>query len=69
MKVPSLEVQALVFFAGCTLAGLLFVALAIFGSIPNRGLIAVLGAIGAVTGGRVVLRGVRSRRSQRRPPS
>jgi hypothetical protein len=66
MKIPRFEVQALVFFAGCTLAGLLFIALAILGSIANRGLIAVLGVIGAVTGGRVFLKGVRSFRNQRR---
>jgi hypothetical protein len=37
MRTPSPEVQALIFFGGCTLAGVLFIVLAILGSIPDRG--------------------------------
>lgn len=59
------EIQRVVFFAGCTIAGLTFIALAIFGSIPNRGFIGALGAVGGALSGHMLFKAVRAVRNKR----
>jgi membrane associated rhomboid family serine protease len=63
MKIP-IEVQALIFFAGCTVAGIGLLILAATGSIRDP-VVGVSGAVAAVGGACVFVRGLANVREQR----